>query len=60
MPRILITGASSGFGLATANLFLARGWEVIATMRAPSEHAIPRHESLRVLPLEVTGVASIA
>ena len=60
MPRILITGASSGFGLATAKLFLARGWEVIATMRAPSEHAIPRHERLRVLPLDVTDVASIA
>ncbi|MEO9338641.1 SDR family NAD(P)-dependent oxidoreductase [Mesorhizobium sp. SB112] len=34
MPKILITGASSGFGLTTANLFLAQGWEVIATMRA--------------------------
>ena len=32
---VLITGCSSGFGLASADLFLARGWNVIATMRSP-------------------------
>ena len=32
MSTILITGCSSGFGLQTAKLFLARGWEVIATI----------------------------
>lgn len=60
MPRILITGASSGFGLATAELFLARGWEVIATMRTPDGHETPRHERLQILPLDVTDAASVA
>ena len=36
MPRILITGTSSGFGLAITKLFIEQGWEVIATMRNPS------------------------
>lgn len=33
---VLITGCSSGFGKATVELFLARGWNVIAAMRSPS------------------------
>jgi NAD(P)-dependent dehydrogenase (short-subunit alcohol dehydrogenase family) len=32
---VLITGCSSGFGKATAELFLAQKWNVIATMRTP-------------------------
>ncbi|MEO0605912.1 MAG: SDR family NAD(P)-dependent oxidoreductase, partial [Myxococcota bacterium] len=32
MPQtILITGASSGIGRATATLFSDRGWQVVAT-----------------------------
>jgi NADP-dependent 3-hydroxy acid dehydrogenase YdfG len=60
MPKILITGASSGFGLATANLFLAQGWEVIATMRSPTARSMPEHDRLHIMQLDVTDVASIA
>lgn len=31
-PTVLITGCSSGFGLETAQFFLDKGWNVIATM----------------------------
>jgi len=32
---VLVTGASTGIGRATAELFFDRGWNVVATMRAP-------------------------
>lgn len=60
MQTILITGCSSGYGLETARHFLANGWNVIATMRTPREDILPRSESLRILPLDVTSEASIA
>ncbi len=33
MKTIVITGASSGIGKATAKYFASKGWQVIATMR---------------------------
>lgn len=33
MRTIVITGVTSGFGLATARLFLAQGWQVVGTGR---------------------------
>jgi len=58
---VLITGASSGYGKAAAELFLQRGWNVIATMRRPDAAAFAsRSERLTVLPLDVTDEQSIA
>ena len=37
MKTVLITGCSSGYGLATARHFHAKGWAVIATMRSPAK-----------------------
>lgn len=60
MKTILITGSSSGYGLATARHFLARGWTVIATMRKPDANVLPRSDALRLLALDVTDPDSIA
>ena len=58
---VLITGASSGIGLATALYFFERQWNVIATMRHPEERRTPLHE--KGLPdlvhLDVMDCASI-
>ncbi|MDR7126442.1 SDR family oxidoreductase [Pseudotabrizicola sp. 4114] len=59
MPRILITGASSGFGRAIAIHFLDQGWEVVATMRTLSAGDLPVSDHLKVLPLDVTNANSI-
>lgn len=59
MKTALITGCSSGFGLATARFFLDQGWNVVATMRTPQPQLLPASERLRLLPLDVTRADSI-
>jgi NAD(P)-dependent dehydrogenase (short-subunit alcohol dehydrogenase family) len=58
---ILITGASSGIGRATALYFAERGWNAAATMRDPLK-APPalQHPQISVFALDVTNAESIA
>lgn len=57
---VLITGTSSGYGKATAELFLERGWNVVATMRQPkSEIFNSPSDRLKLLALDVTNSESI-
>ncbi|MGE7370412.1 SDR family oxidoreductase [Neorhizobium sp. NPDC001467] len=60
MPKILVTGCSSGFGLAIAQKFLNVGWHVVATMRTPQKDLLPSNDGLEILPLDVTSTDSIA
>jgi NAD(P)-dependent dehydrogenase (short-subunit alcohol dehydrogenase family) len=60
MPTIFITGASAGLGKATAKLFAARGWQVVATMRHPEhETELTQLPGVHLLPLDVTNLAQI-
>ncbi|MBT3041011.1 MAG: SDR family oxidoreductase [Candidatus Thiodiazotropha endolucinida] len=57
---ILITGASSGIGKATAKYFQEKGWNVIATMRTPEkETELNRLDNVLVTRLDVTDSDSI-
>lgn len=58
---IFITGASTGLGKATAKLFHARGWKVIATMRQPEKETdLSQLDNVWLLPLDVTNKDQIA
>jgi len=58
---VLITGTSSGYGKATAELFLDRGWNVVATMRQPKPDIFGSQSGhLKVLPLDVTNSGSVS
>ncbi|MCE9580750.1 MAG: SDR family oxidoreductase [Deltaproteobacteria bacterium] len=60
---IFITGASTGLGFATAQLFASRDWKVIATLRNPDSkegQALAALAGVTVLALDVTQPAQIA
>ncbi|MDB5614332.1 MAG: Short-chain dehydrogenase of various substrate specificity [Devosia sp.] len=57
---ILITGTSSGLGRATAKLFQAKGWNVIATMRTPGQETeLNQLDRTLVTRLDVQDIGSI-
>ena len=62
MPKtVLITGASSGIGRATALHFQAKGWNAIATMRNPAQETeLSLLDRVLVTRLDVQDTASIA
>lgn len=58
---VLITGASSGIGRATAHYFNDNGWQVVATMRQPGQEAtLNKLPNVRCFRLDVTAPDTIA
>lgn len=58
---ILITGCSSGIGLASARIMKARGWRVLATARTPEDlERLEREVGVTALHLDLADPASIA
>lgn len=55
-PVVLITGASSGLGKATAEHLARSGWRVFGTSRQPREAA---SENIEMLPLDVCSDQSV-
>ncbi|KZS70821.1 short-chain dehydrogenase/reductase [Mycobacterium kansasii] len=57
-PVVLVTGVSSGIGLAVANAFAAKGFEVFGTSRNPSRtQPVP---GVELVQLDVTDAASVS
>lgn len=57
---IVITGASSGIGKATAKYFSQKGWTVAATMRNPKkEKILSEYRNIKLYNLDVTDKHSI-
>ena len=59
MKTIVITGASSGIGLATAEHFANQGWNVAATMRTPENTNLSDFQNVKLFKLDVTDASSI-
>ncbi len=58
---ILITGCSSGIGLASARTLKARGWRVLATARKPEDlQRLEKEEGVEALHIELADAASVA
>lgn len=58
---ILITGASSGIGLASARLLRAKGWRVLATARTEADLTmLQRDAGVEALHLELADPRSVA
>jgi short-subunit dehydrogenase len=56
---VLVTGCSSGIGLATARLLRDRGWAVVPTARKPEDMDRLRSEGFNPVQLDMTDSAAI-
>jgi NAD(P)-dependent dehydrogenase (short-subunit alcohol dehydrogenase family) len=59
MRSVLVTGCSSGIGVAAARALHARGWRVFATARKPADVERLNAEGLESLVLDLDDSASI-
>ncbi len=60
VKTVIVTGANSGIGRATVELFAERGWNVIATMRRMELAALfSDRQTVSVMELDVAEPASI-
>ena len=60
MNTIFITGASSGIGKATTELFSSKGWQVIATMRNPEKgKELAKLPNVIIMPLDISDSEQI-
>jgi NAD(P)-dependent dehydrogenase (short-subunit alcohol dehydrogenase family) len=57
---VLITGCSSGIGLATAHLLRTRGWQVMASARKTADVARLKSAGFDAVLLDVADEASVA
>ena len=55
----LVTGCSSGIGLATAKVLRAQGWQVVPTARKPVDLEKLRAEGFAPVPLDITDGESL-
>lgn len=58
MPKVLVTGAGSGIGRATARAFVAAGWDVACLGRREGPLRETAADAL-ILPCDVTDAASV-
>lgn len=59
-PVVLITGVSSGIGLAAARLFAARGWIVVGTVRGRRSTAPLKALQVDLQPAEMARASDLA
>lgn len=62
MPAVLVTGTSSGIGLATVARFHAAGWQVIATVRRTEDAAqlLARFPGITVIEVDLVDRDAVA